>query len=233
MVPAPRLEKISMHFWTLTLNKTSFPWNEGGEGFEIHKTPCKDESTPALPLDSIRSSLTRSSYPECDKPLAWSDQVSVVIFFSLNFGVGGFFSKVLDPWTRSAVLNILSTVCLPLADLPDMLSSWLAGDATSLRISPANHEAPLHFLWINSHTVGGKERPGHGGTGAELRRKHTHTFFLWSTTLLLKNNTNNPGYSVNPLGQSLMVPLKALSGLKRPETSIIITASPHACLDRG
>lgn len=99
----------------------------------------------------------------------------MILFF--RFWRGGWgFSEVLDPWTGSAVLNILSTVCLPGADLPDMLSSWLAGDATSLRISPATREAPLHFLWINSHTVGEEERPGHRGTGAEMRRKHTHTY---------------------------------------------------------
>lgn len=96
-----------------------------------------------------------------------------MIFFSFGFW-RWVFSEVLDPWTGSAVLNILSTVCLPRADLPDMLSSRLAGDATSLRISPATRKAPLHFLWINAHTVGEEKRPGQRGTGAEMRRKHTH-----------------------------------------------------------
>lgn len=111
--------------------------------------------------------------------LVWRELFGVMmIFFSFRFlfGGGGGISEVLDPWTGSAVLNILSTVCLPRADLPDMLSSRLAGDATSLCISPATREAPLHFLWINSHTVGEEERPGHRGTGAEMRRKHTHSF---------------------------------------------------------
>lgn len=56
-----------------------------------------------------------------------------------------------------------------------MLSSRLARDATSLLISPATRKALLHFLWINLHTVGEEERPGHRGTGTEMRRKHTHT----------------------------------------------------------
>lgn len=50
-----------------------------------------------------------------------------------------------------------------------------------------------------------------------MRKKHTHI-------LSLKNNTHNLGYSLNSLGQSLMNPLKTPSELKRPETSILITA---------
>ncbi len=184
-VPSPRLEKVTMHFWTFTLNKATFPpWDERREGLEIHKSSCKEESTPALPPDSVRFSLT-GGY--CTKPI----QLAVVKrrcwrgddFSSFGFWRGAF-SEELDPWTGSAVLNILLTVCLPRADLPDMLSSRLAGDATSLRISPATRKAPLHFLWINSRTVGEEERPGHRGTRAEMRRKHTHThtFFLWRTT---------------------------------------------------
>lgn len=140
-----------------------------------------------------------------------------MIYFFFYILDGGL-SEVLDPWTGSAVLNILSTVCLPRADLPDMLSSWLAGDATSLHISSATREASLHFLWINSHTVGEEERPGHRGTVAKMRKKHIHI-------LSLKNKTDNLGYSMNSLGQSLMNPLKVSSELKRPETSILITAS--------
>lgn len=105
----------------------------------------------------------------------WKEQVGEMMISSPTDLGGRGFSTVLDPWTGSAVLNILSTVCLPSADLPDMLSSRLAGDATSLRISPATREAPLHFLWINLHTVGEEERPGHRGTGAEMKSKRTHS----------------------------------------------------------
>lgn len=34
------------------------PWIEGVEGLKIHKSSCKDEYTPVLPPDSVRSSLT-------------------------------------------------------------------------------------------------------------------------------------------------------------------------------
>ena len=183
-------------------------------------------STPGVGEMFIDRWLFHSGLNKPSQPAAWKEEVGRgENFFPLDFRGGGWWrrtgggvSEVLDPWTWSAVLNILSTVCLPRADLPDMLSSWLAGDATSLCISPATREASLHFLWINSHTVGEEERPGHRGTGAVMRRKHTHI-------LSLKNKTDNLGYSMNSLGQTQMNPLKASSELKRPKTSVLITAS--------
>lgn len=145
----------------------SYAWSK--QGVKFHKTFFKYETSPALPSERGCCTLSLINPPS---RLVWSEEVGPI--FSFTFWRGG--SEVLDPWTGSAVLNILSTVCLPSADLPDMLSSRLAGDATSLRISPATREAPLHFLWINSHTVGEEERPGHRGTGAVMRRKHTHSF---------------------------------------------------------
>lgn len=181
MILVPSLEKVMMHFWTFTLNKASIPSFQWGEGLEIYKTSCKYESLQ--PVSHLHWQEDFAPWVWCTlslinppTQLVWKEEVGgKMIFLPLDFGGGGL-SEVLDPWTGSAVLNILSTVCLPSADLPDMLSSRLAGDATSLRISPATREAPLHFLWINSHTVGEEERPGHRGTGAEMRRKHTHSF---------------------------------------------------------
>lgn len=115
----------------------------------------------------------------------WKEQVGEMMISSPTDLGGRGFSTVLDPWTGSAVLNILSTVCLPSADLPDMLSSRLAGDATSLRISPATREAPLHFLWINLHTVGEEERPG---TGALAQRWRASAHIV-THILSPKNNT--------------------------------------------
>lgn len=154
------LEKVTVHSWTFTTNKASFTLKEGAE------------STPDLDIHWQGDS---APWVWWAIQLVWREEVGGMMIFSSRFR-RGVFSEVLDPWTGSAVLNILSTVCLPSADLPDMLSSRLAGDATSLRISPATRKAPLHFLWINSHTVGEEERPGHRGTGAEMRRKHTHSF---------------------------------------------------------
>lgn len=129
--------------------------------------------------------------------------------------------KVLDPWTGSAILNILSTVCLPRADLPDMLSSRLAGDATSLRISPATREAPLHFLWINSHTVGGEweERREARGTGArqglEERLKNcTHSFLPKNNTL--STSTSSVYSTKTPSVRAWWVLLNAAGRMKRP-----------------
>lgn len=172
MILVPSLEKIVMQFLTFTLIKASFPSFHWGEWLEIYGTSCKYESSPGLPPDIFLDQRTLINPPT---QLVWKEEVGgkmISFFYILEGGL----SEVLDPWTGSAVLNILSTVCLPSADLPDMLSSRLAGDATSLRISPATREAPLHFLWINSHTVGEEERPGHMGTGAGMRRKHTHSF---------------------------------------------------------
>lgn len=168
-------EKVRMHFWTFALNRScSLPTSR--RRVKNHETSWKYKSSPALLqtqmfIDKmlLHCQVDKPTQPAGVKRRGWREDV----FFSFWFWRGAF-SEVLDPWTGSAVLNILSTVCLPRADLPDMLSSWLAGDATSLRISPATREAPLHFLWINSHTVGEEERPGHRGTGTEMRRKHTH-----------------------------------------------------------
>lgn len=67
-----------------------------------------------------------------------------------------------------------------------------------------------------AHSGGGREARAQGQWG--WHEEKTHTFFLWRTT-------HNLGYSMNSLGQSPMNPLKASSELKRPETSILITAS--------
>lgn len=75
-------------------------------------------------------------------------------------------------------MNILLTVCLPCADLPDMLTPGPAGDATSVHIRAAGRESPKAFpvnkLW---HSGGGgtRTRPRQRGNTGALQTK-TDTF---------------------------------------------------------
>lgn len=55
------------------------------------------------------------------------------------------FSTILDLSYQSTLLNILLTVCLPCANLPDIQSSSLSGEATSVPIKQLSMNFPFLF----------------------------------------------------------------------------------------